>query len=94
MAHKATYEHAGPREDVPEFSERIPPEIALELCVSCHFHRLMDTADMLTAHKGWWRQTTWKASRLRYAITCVRSLIYRDGRQFKRVWTSQVTFDE
>lgn len=31
MAHKSTYEHAGPRDEVPEFTERIPPEIALEL---------------------------------------------------------------
>jgi elongin-C len=31
MAYKTTYEKAGPKEDVPDFMERIPPEIALEL---------------------------------------------------------------
>ena len=33
LAHKATYENAHPNEEIPDFSERIAPEIALELCV-------------------------------------------------------------
>ncbi|KAG9311267.1 hypothetical protein JVU11DRAFT_8353 [Chiua virens] len=35
MSFKAHYEGAGSKEDIPlyEFTERIPPEIALELCV-------------------------------------------------------------
>jgi transcription elongation factor B subunit 1 len=31
LIHKNTYEHAGAKDDVPEFSNRIPPEMALEL---------------------------------------------------------------
>ncbi|KAH9067868.1 BTB/POZ protein [Lactarius vividus] len=31
LAFKATYENAPPNEDLPDFSERIAPEIALEL---------------------------------------------------------------
>ena len=34
LAHKAQYQNAGVKDDVPDFSERIPPELALELCVS------------------------------------------------------------
>jgi transcription elongation factor B subunit 1 len=33
LAFKATYENIPPNEELPEFSERIAPEIALELCV-------------------------------------------------------------
>jgi hypothetical protein len=33
LAYKATYENASPNEEIPEFSERIDPEIALELYV-------------------------------------------------------------
>ena len=33
LAYKATYENVQPNEDIPDFSERIAPEIALELCV-------------------------------------------------------------
>lgn len=31
LQYKYTYENAPPKEDVPEFTERIPPEVALEL---------------------------------------------------------------
>lgn len=34
LAYKATYENVQPNEDIPDFIERIAPEIALELCVS------------------------------------------------------------
>jgi transcription elongation factor B subunit 1 len=33
LAYKATYENAPPNEEIPDFIERIAPEIALELCV-------------------------------------------------------------
>ena len=33
LAYKATYENAPPNEDIPDFLERIDPEIALELYV-------------------------------------------------------------
>lgn len=33
LAFKATYENAPPNEELPDFSERVAPEIALELCV-------------------------------------------------------------
>lgn len=39
LAHKHLYGKAGPRDEVPDFQERIPPDIALELWVSatlCH----------------------------------------------------------
>lgn len=28
---KSTYENAPPKDDIPDFTERIPPEVALEL---------------------------------------------------------------
>ncbi|EIM79677.1 uncharacterized protein STEHIDRAFT_69109, partial [Stereum hirsutum FP-91666 SS1] len=31
LSYKTTYESAGPKEDIPDFFERIMPEIALEL---------------------------------------------------------------
>jgi hypothetical protein len=31
LVHKNTYDNAGPKDDVPEFTTRIPPEMALEL---------------------------------------------------------------
>ena len=33
LAYKATYEKVQPNEEIPDFIERIAPEIALELCV-------------------------------------------------------------
>ena len=33
LAYKATYENVNPNEEIPDFQERIAPEIALELCV-------------------------------------------------------------
>lgn len=33
LSYKTTYESAGPKEDIPDFFERIMPEIALELYV-------------------------------------------------------------
>ena len=33
LSYKATYENVQPNEDIPDFIERIAPEIALELCV-------------------------------------------------------------
>lgn len=33
LAYKETYENLPANEDLPDFSERIAPEIALELCV-------------------------------------------------------------
>ena len=33
LAFKATYEKAPPNEELPDFTERVVPEIALELCV-------------------------------------------------------------
>jgi len=37
LAYKKQYENAGPREEIPEFTERIPPEIALELLLAGHY---------------------------------------------------------
>lgn len=34
LQYKQTYETAPAKEDIPEFTERIPPEVALELYVS------------------------------------------------------------
>ena len=34
LAHKHLYAKAGPREEIPDFQERIPADIALELCVN------------------------------------------------------------
>ncbi|KAI0084643.1 BTB/POZ protein [Irpex rosettiformis] len=31
MQYKSTYENVPPKEDIPDFAERIPPEIVLEL---------------------------------------------------------------
>ena len=31
LQYKSTYENAPPRDDIPDFTERIPPEVALEL---------------------------------------------------------------
>ncbi|KAI0047892.1 POZ domain-containing protein [Auriscalpium vulgare] len=36
IAWKATYENAPPKEEIPDFFERIPPEVALELCASLY----------------------------------------------------------
>ena len=33
LVFKAQYENAGPKEDIPDFTERIVPELALETCV-------------------------------------------------------------
>lgn len=33
LQYKRTYESIPAKEDIPDFSERIPPEIVLELCV-------------------------------------------------------------
>ena len=33
LAYKTTYENVNPNEEIPDFFERIAPEIALELCV-------------------------------------------------------------
>ena len=33
LSYKATYENVQPNEEIPDFIERIAPEIALELCV-------------------------------------------------------------
>lgn len=53
LAHKHLYAKVGPREEIPDFQERIPPDIALELyVVLCYCacpdepHRLM-AADFL-----------------------------------------------
>ncbi|KII85435.1 hypothetical protein PLICRDRAFT_44738 [Plicaturopsis crispa FD-325 SS-3] len=39
MAFKATYENAGPKEEVPvnEFMERLPPEVTLELLLAADY---------------------------------------------------------
>lgn len=39
MAFKAQYENAGPKEEIPlnEFTERIPPEVALELLLAADY---------------------------------------------------------
>ncbi|KAI6032680.1 BTB/POZ protein [Pisolithus orientalis] len=39
MAFKAQYESAGPKEEIPlnEFTERIPPEVALELLLAADY---------------------------------------------------------
>ena len=37
LAYKASYENVQPNEEIPDFFERIAPEIALELCVSESF---------------------------------------------------------
>ncbi|KAI6169632.1 BTB/POZ protein [Pisolithus thermaeus] len=39
MAFKALYENAGPKEEIPlnEFTERIPPEVALELLLAADY---------------------------------------------------------
>jgi transcription elongation factor B subunit 1 len=31
LVHRNAYENAGPKEEIPEFMTRIPPEMALEL---------------------------------------------------------------
>lgn len=36
LAHKHLYSKASPNESIPDFKERIPPEIALELLVANH----------------------------------------------------------
>lgn len=33
LQYKSTYESVPAKEDIPDFSERVPPEIVLELCV-------------------------------------------------------------
>ncbi|KIM27865.1 hypothetical protein M408DRAFT_329796 [Serendipita vermifera MAFF 305830] len=37
LAHKNLYAKAGPREEIPDFQERIPPDIALELLMAADF---------------------------------------------------------
>jgi hypothetical protein len=49
MAFKSTYEHAGPKEEIPEFTERIPPEIALELYATMPFVLWISTNASFTA---------------------------------------------
>lgn len=34
MQYKHAYENALAKDDVPDFQDRIPPEVALELCVA------------------------------------------------------------
>jgi transcription elongation factor B subunit 1 len=34
LVHKAQYEKAGPKEEIPDFTERIVPELALEMYVA------------------------------------------------------------
>ncbi|EKM48322.1 uncharacterized protein PHACADRAFT_167536 [Phanerochaete carnosa HHB-10118-sp] len=38
LQYKHTYENALPRQDGPDFTERIPPEIALELLVAADYY--------------------------------------------------------
>lgn len=38
LAHKHLYAKAGAREEIPDFQERIPADIALELCVLVFAH--------------------------------------------------------
>lgn len=33
LQYKSTYESVPAKEDIPDFTERVPPEIVLELCV-------------------------------------------------------------
>ncbi|KAI0788980.1 BTB/POZ protein [Irpex lacteus] len=37
MQYKSTYENVPPKEDIPDFSERIPPEIVLELLTTADY---------------------------------------------------------
>ena len=37
LAYKTTYENAGPKEDIPDFYERVMPELALELLSHMHY---------------------------------------------------------
>ncbi|KZT35259.1 POZ domain-containing protein [Sistotremastrum suecicum HHB10207 ss-3] len=37
LSYKTLYESAGPKEDIPEFSERIQPELALELLMAADY---------------------------------------------------------
>ncbi|KIP05739.1 hypothetical protein PHLGIDRAFT_107850 [Phlebiopsis gigantea 11061_1 CR5-6] len=38
LQYKWTYERASPKEDIPDFSERIPPEVALELVIAADYY--------------------------------------------------------
>ncbi|KDQ55505.1 hypothetical protein JAAARDRAFT_159534 [Jaapia argillacea MUCL 33604] len=40
MAYKAQYEQVPPKEDIPDFTERIPPEVALELLVAADYYEV------------------------------------------------------
>ena len=35
LQYKSTYENVSAKEDIPDFTERVPPEIVLELYVNC-----------------------------------------------------------
>jgi hypothetical protein len=62
MAFRSCYENAGPKEDVPvmDFTERIPPEVALELLV---FVSLVKVESSISLHPaGCWLQITWKVA--------------------------------
>ncbi|KAI0338320.1 POZ domain-containing protein [Trametopsis cervina] len=37
LQYKTTYENVPPKEDIPDFSERIPPEIVLELLLAADY---------------------------------------------------------
>lgn len=59
LQYKTTYENVPPKEDIPDFSERIPPEIVLELFVASSFrypeftfHAPIDYSPLITLKVG------------------------------------------
>lgn len=52
LSYKTTYESAGPKEDIPDFFERIMPEIALELYVLSLRHLTVCLRDPLQVGGG------------------------------------------
>lgn len=67
LQYKYTYENVPPKEDIPDFLERIQPEIVLELCVLhptlCLAGKtcvLIDVSHSITT--AWPRRTTTKVS--------------------------------
>lgn len=52
LTYKKIYENAAAREDIPDFKERVLPEVALELYVelpSCSSSNIIDTTPRLMA---------------------------------------------
>lgn len=63
LAYKTTYENAGPKEEIPDFYERVMPELALELLSRFH-SRIARLPVSLTAKLGSRPQTIWLVGRI------------------------------